>query len=754
VADRLSAELVRWALELYRRRPWDRVPGDAPFLIRVPGEDLPLVANVMGQARSEYGLLLQRGPGAFRSQARLILEGGGSHGRVEEWDILSATFQPLASIPPEFRTILTEARFTPRREHVAPFFLVKHPGLRPRPPGRGDRRLLLACLKGLCAADDAGELRPPSLDTRRERVLEVRVSGELRSPEVRATLVPWPEDAAPYPPLVLLGAEARDLPTRGESWFAALFSAPAAIEGDDRTVRLFALASTTRQWILAHEVLLGEDLRPAVRALERVLSGETEGEPRGKPESIAFESGWLHDAFAPALAAAGIRAEVAPLPEFLAELEEWLLEAVEEEHDADLALRMPEGLAEWKDTDVRMTGRLLEEIEPAVTPRALVRYFGSEETAEEVLEELAPLGPYPAFLEWLLSDYRATKRSKTLVEKRLERRRLAPAERALLEARRDAALSIYRVDSTEPGATLEVEDVFTGERRTIHDAALSGCGLEGFFVPLRLARVAEWTFPVLAGPPLVAIDVDRIATLLEEPPRGMPPGTEPRPRADAFGRIWGWHLDARRRPTILQNTDGDPLEPTTAVFRIDDVAGLETALGSRPDVEADGERSWVWSRPGGPAAGLGDTTILGHLALEDERLVLEVNSARRLERARAWLEPIAGVRFESAARADGPGPRALDEGPPTLLGPQGPPPGEPDPGLREEIERRLRAHYQDWLDQPLPVLGQLTPRECCRSPEGRRRVARLVRTLPTVSLPGGSVAPPREELLRRLGLSS
>jgi len=56
------------------------------------------------------------------------------------------------------------------------------------------------------------------------------------------------------------------------------------------------------------------------------------------------------------------------------------------------------------------------------------------------------------------------------------------------------------------------------------------------------------------------------------------------------------------------------------------------------------------------------------------------------------------------------------------------------------------------VDQPIPALGGLSPRQACKTPEGRRRVERLVRTMPAATYPGGTLPPLRDELLRELGL--
>ena len=70
-------------------------------------------------------------------------------------------------------------------------------------------------------------------------------------------------------------------------------------------------------------------------------------------------------------------------------------------------------------------------------------------------------------------------------------RNLDPVERALLEARRDAYVSFFRVVSCEPGASLEVENLLSDRRFTVQDRSLSSSGLEGRHLPLRILRMGD-----------------------------------------------------------------------------------------------------------------------------------------------------------------------------------------------------------------------------------------------------------------------
>jgi hypothetical protein len=351
----------------------------------------------------------------------------------------------------------------------------------------------------------------------------------------------------------------------------------------------------------------------------------------------------------------------------------------------------------------------------------------------------------PAVLEWMYADYRATSRSKTFLEKRLKQRSTTRVERALIEARMKARLSIYRVVSTQPGESLELEDIFDGEKFTVHDRAMSGCGLDGTFLPLRIQKLGKWNSPVNGGPPLPHMAIAQALAILEQ--SGVELSAAGLRRAsEVVGRLWELALPRNRGQIRLTNTDGDELELITATFTVADGAGLTRALGERDDVRFEEPNGvWVWSRRGA-VGGMADNTLLARLEMMDDRLVVEVNSAERLATAREWLEKVPGVRFERS--------RARE------MTTEGGPLDDKLPGVAERLSpegQRQMAEWNRkqafaWLDREVPMLGGLTPRQACGREGGRRQVEILIRTMPGVAIPGGTWAPPREELLKELGL--
>ncbi|MGZ8410666.1 MAG: hypothetical protein ACXWVS_12230, partial [Hyphomicrobium sp.] len=48
------------------------------------------------------------------------------------------------------------------------------------------------------------------------------------------------------------------------------------------------------------------------------------------------------------------------------------------------------------------------------------------------------------------------------------------------------------------------------------------------------------------------------------------------------------------------------------------------------------------------------------------------------------------------------------------------------PEVREKISAMMAAHWEHWVDQPIPILGNRTPMEAVKDPDGREIVESLV----------------------------
>ncbi len=742
-SNRLEKDLVRAAYDHYSKRPWNAIASEALFLVRVPTEDLPLVASIMGGAREQYGLILARGENAMKLFVQFVLDHPGAEEFGQIADLLSVSFDAWGSVADSYRLLLERAGQVPRQEKVVPVIFHSPPHREAHPPGRADMRTLHLVLSGINAALQDGQLGPVPLNPGNHRILELDLQATGRRVSYTIREVDWPESSMEVPALLMLPLGLQDLPRLPQRWLFARLVLPGPIDDDDRLAYVLILAVETGP-VLGVRIARGVDMSEAADLVSEAMEGQAPTkEVAGLPSAILFNDHWLHGALAPALAGLGIQTAVDPDSEAM----EDLMESVSDGLPAPEVKHEPDSLSDWKAAERETCGLLSSEIlgKNLLTDRALKRHFGDVESGERLLRESRDLPVLAALIEWFAADYRATSRSKTVIEKFLAKRSgLSPEIRSLLEARRASRLSVYRVVSTEPGLSLEVEDIFDGECFTVYDRGLAGSGVEGYFLPLRLIQAGRFTFPLVAGPPLSGYQAISVLDSLVGPDTDCG-WMHFREVPEIIGHLWTWTLEMR--PPVLQNTDGDPLELQSASFVVHNVSALIARLEERSDLEFDLDESvWTWMGEGAEGA-MGSPVVLARLTLLDDRLLVEVNSVKRLERTRAWLEESGAVSFESVTAS------SLDIGQAPLDDRLPQPPAEPPTAeMAEMVKSLMLERYKRWVDEPIPMLRNLTPRQACKSAQGKRKVLQLIRTMPPIQTPSGPIDPPRAEILAELGI--
>jgi hypothetical protein len=205
-----------------------------------------------------------------------------------------------------------------------------------------------------------------------------------------------------------------------------------------------------------------------------------------------------------------------------------------------------------------------------------------------------------------------------------------------------------------------------------------------------------------------------------------------------------WLLDAIDRAEApempdLRNTDGDELLQCTVSYPLADGTAdddVRAALDSCADLRPASATLWNWVRlekraatsaaRARPSKSLTIETmrdngelVLGNVNLDGRALVLSVNSLQRSERGIELLSAILGARVGSPSVVT----EAVDQMPASR-----------DADVRQQIdlsEQEQRAlihetmdrHYRDTLDQPVPALGNKSPRAAVKTASGRAKVA-------------------------------
>ena len=357
-----------------------------------------------------------------------------------------------------------------------------------------------------------------------------------------------------------------------------------------------------------------------------------------------------------------------------------------------------------------------------------------------------------------------------------KRRHLDPLLVRYLEACVAAPFSFHEVVSVEPGRGFALRDLIL-ERETFvseHSGSRSTQPGDIMFAQIvaldSLALIEGW------GPVVIEPGEKPVIIELRKSIRGK--GDLSR---EALLKKWsveliGLYLKLAERilhPVMpkLQNTDGEPLESRTLVFRIDNseaaaasldaaqLAGGESIVRDDASSDPDGkpvEAGWTWRRAGNAIHKSWDNTTLGQIALARRQLKVNVNSAARAVRAKALIERLlegnARYRATKIMSAE------------AMLAEARSLPAHQDdseherlmqmPEVRQQLAEMLLRHYTDWLDTKVPMLGNRTPRKAVRDPDGREAVAALIAQ---IERDGARQSPPLDPgipamLRRELGL--
>jgi hypothetical protein len=194
----------------------------------------------------------------------------------------------------------------------------------------------------------------------------------------------------------------------------------------------------------------------------------------------------------------------------------------------------------------------------------------------------------------------------------------------------------------------------------------------------------------------------------------------------------------------LANSDGEALEFIVLVHRLKrgvTPERIRAVLDQAPELDAASPTFWNWLAPKdtGPkrkprrkALSLTSTMddgsiVLGTVELKARTLELHVNSEGRAERGRAMIAAVLGDLVGAPLMQRQTVEQALAERSDRDRAPQA-------SGLSPEEERQavhaaLDQHYRRQLDEPIPALGNVSPRRAVRSTKGRGKLVAWLKLL-------------------------
>jgi len=308
-----------------------------------------------------------------------------------------------------------------------------------------------------------------------------------------------------------------------------------------------------------------------------------------------------------------------------------------------------------------------------------------------------------------------------------ERSMLLPdEERDVLELWQMANLGLWEVVATDGEAHLTVRDAKTGDALEVADRSMAQTFQPGEQI---LARFLPGWGRTWASGVALRVDVrhrDSLLELLDE-----------NPDADLIAHWYGSlfappsFANREAEPLVLYEARLRPTEGWDELARVLD--GTYQAVEDEPEV-------WLELFGIGPE----EQIIRANLRREGDELVVDVNSRARLERVLARLAVLTEVVAQTVQPMRNP---AEVEAVREEL-----PPSEPlesfDPATEEQLRDMME---QRWLNENVPALGGVTPRQAAVDPTRREDLIALLRSFDR--MPAGGAITMRPDVLRRhLGL--
>jgi hypothetical protein len=361
---------------------------------------------------------------------------------------------------------------------------------------------------------------------------------------------------------------------------------------------------------------------------------------------------------------------------------------------------------------------------------ALALFWGdwlAEEPDERLKEVMASEPVDIANNSWFAFDFDCGG-GRTILDMFLdsERKQLNSGELIYLESVRRSHLRLYEILEVKPDQGFQVRDLWDDRSFYVRERAGTRQIVPWDLVVARLGLAGDRETVFEAVPYLfrAADKVDLLKGLRkahqvfahEFPERDLAGFFKT--MAPVFHKLWLEHVALRPRPKLITR-DGEPLIFAKVILDLLDREAAIRCLAARDDIDDQGDGSYVWLEPAGAFQ-----RSIGTMRFEEKRVVFETTSKKRAEKARDELPRVFGdaARFRAISYED--------VGQALRRAPKASKPKEPD--IPIEAQRKIlgefyQQHYRKWLDEPVPALGNRTPRHAARLKTVRPKLIALLK---------------------------
>jgi SEC-C motif len=361
---------------------------------------------------------------------------------------------------------------------------------------------------------------------------------------------------------------------------------------------------------------------------------------------------------------------------------------------------------------------------------ALELFWGnwlSEEPDEELEQVMDSEQVNLAYHSWFAFDFDLGE-GRTVFDLFLEReaKKLSSGECNYFDGMRGSHLRLYEILEVKADQGFDLRDLWDDRRLWVRERLATRQLATWDIIAARVGRGAEEeaVFETIAHV-YPAADKDDLLKGLRKAHRIFTrefPGRNIddffRSMAPVFHQLWLERAVLRPLPKIITG-DGEPFIFAKVIFDLLDPYALTAALTGHPDVVDHGDGSYALLEDAGALQ-----RSVGTIVVEDRRLVFETTSQRRAERGKEFLQRLCGdaVNFRVIAYED--------VGQALKRAPERPKDSMPEipPEVQAEILGRFyEEHYRKWLDEPVPALGDRTPRRAAKLKTVRPKLVTLLK---------------------------
>ncbi len=352
--------------------------------------------------------------------------------------------------------------------------------------------------------------------------------------------------------------------------------------------------------------------------------------------------------------------------------------------------------------------------------------ISSEDITEEQVDDLT----FEKFFDWFLYDFKLFDTNERLIEKyyREESGNLDKLEKGMIKDWLQSRYSYFEVEHVKPGEECTLRDIITKKQYHVQDKASSKQIRTSDIIGARPIKCGDNTYfsAVISVYPAAfnSLILDFFKAEFKEYRKSN--GKEK--TKNDYLQDWGYQIghyleDVASHPKYV-TPEGDEFVLAQASYRLKNNEKALTKLGKiKSLVEIGGStddlRIFSWDKRG-------KNTITGTIEIEDDNLRIECYSIDMLSKAKAKIEKELGVLIGHIKDSKKELGSFIQSGKERSPAPKKYPLGIKN---RKELDSALDQHYQNWIDQPLGMLGGQTPNEALETKEGRDKLSLVLSEL-------------------------